>query len=170
MEQGFNPLIVIGSAQVHHTYHNPFTTRERREMVEAALAGLRPSNPPDLPNASLSIDIVALDDLFDPPRWAAMALERLPSFAVVFSNDPVTIEAFKGHEVEVRNIPEQQRNQWQGRVIRAQMAVGDPAWREAVPEPVIKIIDQLEAHTRLARLKAEAAAKTEQDNEKEQES
>ncbi len=188
--QGFEPLVAIGSAQAHHTYHNPFTADERKEMVQAALARLPDMSLPEAalaclpgpPAPSPPVPVFPLEDLFDPPRWAAMALERLPPFAVVFSNDPTTIEAFRGHDVEVRNIPEQQRSLWQGRVIREQMANGDPAWREAVPEVVVEILDRLDAPSRLARLKAEndgdvetpadgkANAKADTDNERKQES
>jgi len=143
--QGYVPLIAVGSAQAHDTFHNPFTAHERKRMVEAALTRL--------PALGLPIDVIPLEDLFDPPRWAAMALERLPSFALVFSNDHVTIEAFEGHGVKVRNIPHQQRVRWQGSVIREQMANGDPAWREAVPDEVVHILDQLGAVKRLAELR-----------------
>lgn len=148
MEQGYAPLIAIGSAQAHHTFRNPFTAAERKEMVEAAMACL-----PGLPSLTLPMEVLAMEDLFDPPRWAALALERLPPFAMVFSNDPVTITAFRDKGVEVRNIPSQQRASWQGRVIRAQMAAGDPAWRDAVPEEVVGILEALGAESRLAELR-----------------
>ena len=87
-----------------------------------------------------------------PARGAAPALAPCPPFEVVYSNDPVTPLAFQGHEAEVRTIPHQNREAWQGATIRARMAAGDPAWREAVPEPVVAILDELDGEARLVQL------------------
>lgn len=141
LAEGFEPLVVIGSSQAAHTFRDPFTFEERQQMLEAVMV-----------SEGIQGTVTGLEDLGDPPRWAQMALDRLPDFTVVFSNDELTREAFKAHGIEVRPIPHENRGRFQGTRIREQLAKDDLAWREAVPQVVSQLLDAFGGVQRLNSL------------------
>jgi nicotinamide-nucleotide adenylyltransferase len=131
-------VVAVGSSQEANTHRNPFTYEERVAMLRSLFDD--------------RIRVVAVPDIHDPPNWVAH-LERLTGpFGAVYGNDLVTLALFEeaGHAVVSPGL--QERERWQARVIRDQMASGDLDWQDAVPAPVVSWLVAHDGPARLCRL------------------
>ncbi len=129
----FDELIIgIGSAQYSHTSTNPFTSGERRTMIDRALEkeGIE------------SCEIVAIDDTNDHDTWVRYVRSVVPGFSVVFSNDPLTIRLFREKGYDVREPPLHRREEYSGTEVRRRMAGGGD-WQSLLPEVVVDYLREI---------------------------
>ena len=135
-------IIVVGSAQHSHTVENPFTAGERIQMIAKALGE---------EGISGNIHIIPVEDVHRHAIWVAHVESLVPSFDVVFSNEPVTVRLFKEAGYKVRCIELINRETWSGTEIRRRIVCGEE-WEECVPEAVVKIIEEVEGEQRMREL------------------
>jgi nicotinamide-nucleotide adenylyltransferase len=135
--------VVIGSSEAEPSWKDPFSVAERTMMLRAAF-------PAETADGSLRV--VAVPDLFDPPRWVESVTQLVPGFDLVVGNDDWTLGLFKAIGKKVRSPGFEHRDEWHASRIRRQLADGIAAWRDAVPEAVLPILENLQAPARLRGL------------------
>lgn len=137
VEDCVNVTVVVGSSEAKQGPRNPFSLAERMEMLEAACPGVR---------------FVAVPDIHDPPNYPAHVASLVGDFDRVFGNDEGTLDLFEMAGYKATSPGLMEREKLEGKTIRAWMAEGDSAWRNAVPAPVAAILDRIEGSKRLARM------------------
>ncbi len=136
-------IIVIGSAQHSHTMENPFTAGERAMMIRLALdeARIDPSQYFIIPVSDLDIHGI----------WVSHIVSLVPSFDVVYSNEPLTRRLFIESGFKVISIPFFRRKVCQATEIRRRM-IRDENWAELLPNSVAEFIKEIDGIARLQEL------------------
>ena len=133
-------IIAVGSAQWSHALKDPFTAGERIMMITRALEAL-----------NLTKYVLPIEDIQRNALYVSHIVSLTPLFDVVYSNNPLVQELFKTAGFPVRTTPLDTRQSYWGTHIREQMLSGGP-WREAVPEGVAQIIDEIDGVRRYRRV------------------
>ncbi len=123
--------IGVGSALESHTKRNPFTFAERFIMISSVLK-----------NEGINNDlyyILPIPDSNIHSTWVSIVESIVPSFQVVYSNDPLTRVLMRERGYYVEEIPLYMREVYSGEEFRRRV-VENGNWRELIPEPVYKII------------------------------
>jgi len=136
-------VIAIGSAQYGFDSLNPFTGGERLTMVRLALNEAKVDPARYL--------VVPIPDLHRPLVWVSWVVSLVGYFDVVFSNEPVTVRAFKEKGHEVRSIRLYRQELYSGSEIRRRIRE-DEEWRDLVPKSVAGYIDSLDGVARIRDL------------------
>ena len=147
LERTGQAVVAIGSSTAKTGLKNPFTAAERRRMLEAVFAA-------ELASGALSI--VEVPDLHDPPRYARHAVAIAGPVDVVFGNDEATLGLFERDGIAVERPGLVERERYEARAIRAQLAADDMLWKKAVPPAVAALLIQWDAGRRLRGLEAYA--------------
>jgi len=138
-------IIGIGSAQESFTTENPFTSGERFEMLLASLNEFEIQENKYL--------IVPIPDLNNNNQWMSYLKSILPSFKIIYSNNPlVSLLTKNDNELEIRNIPFINREKWSSTNIRRKIILNDESWIDLVPKSVRKFILQLNGLERIRLL------------------
>lgn len=95
------------------------------------------------------LEVVAVPDIHDPPRYAAHCVKLTGPIDEVFGNDERTIDLFEVEGFRVHRPGLKLRETWEGATIRAWIAEEDPQWKRAVPDAVRTILVDIEASKRL---------------------
>jgi nicotinamide-nucleotide adenylyltransferase len=74
-----------------------------------------------------------------------------PAFDVAYSNNPLVIQLFEERGVTVHQSPMFHREVLEGTEIRERMIRGED-WRELIPPPAVKVIEDVGGVKRLRRL------------------
>ncbi len=140
-------LWVIGSAEVSHTVHDPFTAGERFEMsVRMAKAerieDLWPIPVPDVHRHAI---------------WVSYLESMLPPFSEVYTSDPLSRVLFEEAGYTVPKLPFFRRELFQGTELRRRMIAGEP-WEEGVPPAVVRYLEEIQGVERLRLLAGSAEA------------
>lgn len=138
-------LVGIGSSNARPSLRNPFTVQERRAMLTACF-------PDDVKQGRLRL--VDIPDIHDPPRWVAHVLALTGPLDRVYGNDDDTLDLFEVANLRVERPGLLERERYEAKLIRAQLAEDDLAWRKAVPAPVVGLLQQWDAGRRLRGLEA----------------
>jgi nicotinamide-nucleotide adenylyltransferase len=122
--------IGVGSSQYSRTRINPFSYDERRGMIEDALVDTR------------DVDIMSIPDINDPPNYVKYVMKSTAygPFDVVFTDNPYTIELFRGKFPIIIITPEGDIPR--GTQIRDWYYNGDEYWRKYVPKSTEVIMDR----------------------------
>lgn len=136
-------LIGIGSAFESHTLKNPFTTSERIEMI---LLGL---DEEKIPRDRYLI--IPIPDTDIHTTWVSIVKTLVPSFDIIYSNDPLTTILFKEAGFEVREIPLYKRELYSGEEFR-QRVIKDENWRIIVQDVVAKYLSSRNLIKRIKEL------------------
>lgn len=134
-------LVAVGSANVSHTDRNPFTGGERVEMVHAALREAGVGNALALPVPDVGRNAV----------WPAHVASLVPSFSVLYTNNPLMARLFEEAGHEVRPAPYHERARYEGTRIRRLMLEGGD-WRALVPPAVARVVDECAGVERMRAL------------------
>lgn len=136
-------IIVIGSAQHSHTLENPFTAGERAMMVRLALdeAEIDPS----------SYFIIPVTDLDIHGIWVSHVVSFVPSFDVVYTNEPLTKRLFIESGFTVVSIPFFSRDVCSATEIRRRM-LRDENWEDLIPKSVVEFVRGIDGVKRLQEL------------------
>jgi len=134
-------IIVVGSAQVSHTFENPFTAGERVLMLKESLvsAGVDMSK----------VYIIPIPDIAMNHVWPRYVTLFTPPFHVVYTGNPLVRRLFEEANFKVKGHEMILREKYSGKYIRRLMLKNDPKWEELVPEPVVKIIKEINGIERL---------------------
>jgi nicotinamide-nucleotide adenylyltransferase len=133
-------VLGIGSADVSHTDHDPFTAGERIMMIEKAVAEF-----------DLLTYVVPIEDLNRNSVWVSHVQSMCPAFDVAYSNNPLVIQLFSEADIEVQQSELVDRDRLEGSEIR-ELMIADEGWRERVPAAVEAVVDEVEGIQRIQRV------------------
>ncbi len=140
-------ILGIGSAQLSHTLEDPFTAGERHLMISEALDAEKVTN----------YYIIPIMDINRYKVWVAHVTSQVPPFDVIFTNNELTATLFREAGIRVERPKLYDRSKYSGKEVRRRMA-RDGDWRELVPEPAARVMDELNGAARLRTLaKVESA-------------
>tara|TARA_Y100000766_G_scaffold284372_1_gene302688 strand:+ start:20453 stop:21004 length:552 start_codon:yes stop_codon:yes gene_type:complete len=140
-------VIAIGSQQAGWEPNNPWTADERTAMINAWKS-----------EQNIDADIVAIDDIHDPPNWVEHA-RKSHGDGILVTTDESTSQLYRDAGFEVREPAMMQREQFEGWRVRqtAKMlstVYDDDAVREvlksSIPQVVIEWLIQNDALFRLS--------------------
>ena len=139
-DDNLEPIICIGSAQDERTKDNPFTTEERRIMVEAVVSRL-----------DCEYQIYEIPDVNNNDLYVSHLETLVPDFDTVYSGNSLVLKLFKtaGYRIVMPEMVN--REVWEGAAIRQAMTEGDE-WEKAVPHQIVNIIHDLNGIEKLQNL------------------
>jgi nicotinamide-nucleotide adenylyltransferase len=139
-------VVVIGSSQESHTIDNPFTAGERMDMIYGALGKLRGK-----------CMVIPLQDINRNAIWVSHLRSMVPSFQVVYSNNPLVVQLISEAGIEIRKPSMYQRNLYSGTAIRKFMREGKD-WKSLVPASVAAMIEAVRGVERLSSVSGNDAS------------
>ncbi len=128
-------IVGIGSAQYSHTFDNPFTVKERAEMVENCLTG------------RIKYTVAPIPDIHNHGRWVEHVEKIVPEFDVVYANNLVVKQLFEEKGYKVKNIP-LKKTKVNATSIRNAMLKNEP-YEHYVPEGSLKVLNKINANERI---------------------
>lgn len=134
-------IIGIGSSQYHETAENPFSAKERTQMITNTLKAADISN----------YRIVSIPDIHDPPHWVHHVVSIVSDFDVVIANNPFTRKLFSEKGYVVKGTRYFDRTHYSGKEIRRRM-IHDEPWEDFVPPVVADFLHTIDGVDRLKRL------------------
>jgi nicotinamide-nucleotide adenylyltransferase len=134
------PLICIGSAQYSHTVDNPFTVKERKEMIMAVLQSL-----------NCEYEIFEIPDINNYDLYVSHLETFVPIFDQIYSGNPIVQRLFDEAGYKVVKLQMFNREVWEGSAIRLAMREGGD-WESAVPNQIVEIIQRIAGTERLKTL------------------
>lgn len=137
-------IIGIGSAQISHTFENPFTAGERHLMISRALRA----------DGIKDFFLVPIVDINQYGVWVSHVRSMVPPFQRVYTNNALTKRLFSEAGYDVSASPMFNRAQYSGTEIRKRMVAGDD-WRKYVPKAVADVIDSIDGVKRMRDLTAQ---------------
>ena len=132
----------LGSSNKPIEKNNPFSADERKKMILSSISD-------SLKN---KITIYFIPDLDNHVKWIEKIDTIVPTFDIVFSNDPLTDHLYSKRSVQVMTIPFLKRDQLSGTRIR-DLIKSDQKWDDLVPSGTKLILENLNALSRLKILK-----------------
>ena len=143
LDNSFEIIIMVGSALQSHTLQNPFTAGERVQMIKIALneGKINPSRFYIIPVTDLQIHSI----------WVSHVCSLVPSFDIVYSNEPLTKRLFLEANFIVQEIPFFNRKFYQATEIRKRMLL-DKSWERFLPTKVANYIKEINGVMRLKDL------------------
>jgi nicotinamide-nucleotide adenylyltransferase len=136
-------VIVIGSAQYSHNFHNPFTAGERLVMIRRAL------QEADINYSRLWV--VPVPDVHLHMLWVSALEGYTPRFNIVYSNEPLTRRLFIEAGYEVKSIRFFQRKIFTSTLVREKMLQGE-SWTKLIPKSVADFINKIDGVNRIRDL------------------
>ena len=136
-----NLFICIGSSNKSNESRNPFSAKERREMIASSIE----------PSMTDRIKIFDIPDVGDHERWTFEIDKTVPKYDVVFSNDEFTKTLFEKRGMNVIPVVLKDREKFSGTSIRQLIADGKN-WQDLVPSGTKKVLDKINAKERLKNL------------------
>ncbi len=133
--------IVIGSAEKSYESRNPFTAGERLLMIKSTLEANNIKDWYAIPVYDASFHFI----------WTASINMLVPSYDVVFTNDPLTKLLFKREEKQVIEVELKDRSLLSGTEIRRRIA-HDLEWRSLLSNEVVNIIESVDGINRIKLL------------------
>ncbi len=134
-------IVGIGSAQLSHTFENPFTAGERHLMISRALHDEGMHN----------FFLVPIVDINRYAVWVAHVASLVPPFDAVYSNNPLTRRLFEEAGYEVRMAPMFNREVYSGSEVRKRI-VENGKWKKLVPRGVVETIQEVKGDERLQEI------------------
>jgi len=139
-------IVGIGSAQLSHTYENPFTAGERHLMISRALAdeGLE------------RFFLVPIPDINRYAVWVSHVSSLVPPFDIVYTNNPLTRRLFEEAGYEVKGAPLFDRGRHSGTEVRRRMLSGED-WESLLHPRVAETVREVGGLERLREISRKEA-------------
>lgn len=134
-------IIGIGSSQYGNKLDNPFTSDERKLMIERSLDNSGVKN----------YNIILIPDIHNPPKWVDHVLSIVSDFEIVITNNALTKRLFLEKGYEVKETPLFNNEDFSGEEIRKRM-INEEHWSDCVPKEVEEIINEIDGVKRLKEL------------------
>jgi nicotinamide-nucleotide adenylyltransferase len=130
-------IIIIGSSQESNTDKNPFTLRERKEMIDKSLKseGI----------VKERYEVIGIEDVHDDKLWVENILKKA-KFDVVFSMNSWTKRCFDAFNIPVKEHPI--FDDISATKVR-KMIKEKKEWEGLVPEEVKKILERINLEERI---------------------
>lgn len=122
-------IIAIGSSQEKRTAENPFSFKERKDMINAVMKA----------NKISAYKIVAIPDVYNDLKWVALIEKKVKRFDILYTGNPWTIRCFRRYGKQVRRI--RLIKGINSTIIRNKMKAGK-VWKHLVPKEVYGHINQ----------------------------
>ena len=136
-----NLFIGIGSSNKSNETRNPFSAKERREMIVSSIE----------PSMIDRIKIFDIPDVGDHEKWTFEIDKIMPKYDVIFTNDEFTKTLFEKREMNVVPVVLKDREKFSGTNIRKLILDGKD-WQDLVPDGTKKVLDTIDAKNRLKNL------------------
>ena len=136
-----NLFICIGSSSKSNESRNPFSAKERREMITSSIE----------PSMAGRIKIFDIPDVGDHEKWTFEIDKIAPKYDVVFTNDEFTKTLFEKRKISVISVVLKDREKFSGTNVR-QLITDDKNWQDLVPRGTRKVLDKINAIERLKNL------------------
>ena len=136
-----NLFIGIGSSNKSNENRNPFSAKERREMIISSIE----------PSMAEQIKIFDIPDVGDHEKWAFEIDKIVPKYDVVFTNDEFTQTLFEKRELNVIPVVLKDREKFSGTNIR-NLIIEDKNWWDLVPQGTRNVLDSINAKERLKNM------------------
>jgi len=133
--------IGIGSSNKSHETRNPFTSDERKNMIQSSLDD----------EFANRISIHFIPDVDDHSKWIRLVDEVVPEYDVIFSNDNFTHELYDKQGKSVISVDLKSRSDLSGTNIR-NLILTDQNWKEFVPSGTTDVLSEINAKKRLEDL------------------
>lgn len=124
-------ILMVGSAEESRARKNPFTAKERIQMLKRSL-------PPSLLSRC---KIVSLRDIPDDSKWVSHLRAHLPKFDIVFSANRLVQKLVHEKNIPLLKPPYLKRAELEGTRIRKLLLSGKN-WRKRVPIAVSKMFPE----------------------------
>ena len=128
----------LGSSNKPIEQNNPFSAEERKKMILSSIDD----------SMKNKITIYFIPDLDNHVKWIEKIDTIVPSFDIVFSNDPLTDHLYSKRSVQVMTIPFLKRDQLSGTRVR-DLIKSDQKWDDLVPFGTKLILENLDSKNRL---------------------
>jgi len=134
-------VVVIGSAQRSHEIRHPFTAGERIQMIYRSLNA---DNQAD----TQRILLIPVPDVDIHSLWTHQIDLLIPTYDVVFTNDPFTTLLFKERSIKVIQPELYRREELSATEVRHRIA-NNGDWRKLVTTHTAKIIESISGVERI---------------------
>lgn len=134
-------IIAVGSTQYSFTTKNPFTTEERKKMIQETLEK----------NKIKNYKIIEIPDIHNPPKWVEHVESIYSDFEVVVTNNKLNQELFKKRGYQIKKTKMYDRSKLSGKEIRRRI-INQEEWKHLVPKPAVKVIEQVNGEERIIDL------------------
>jgi len=143
---GFVPELIVGIASIESnlTWKDPFSCRERIEMIWDSLGAKYRDLCLILPVPNQTNNIL----------WLQYVLQYLPRFEMAFTNNPVQTIIMQNAEIPVEAVDFTRRNELRGSLIRELIASRDRRWLDRVPVGTRTVLLEVGAEERLCSLQS----------------
>ena len=128
----------LGSSNKSIEHNNPFSAEERKKMILSSIDD----------SMKNKITIYFIPDLDNHVKWIEKIDTIVPTFDIVFSNDPLTDHLYSKRSVQVMTIPFLKRDQLSGTRVR-DLIKSDQKWDDLVPSGTKLILENLDSKNRL---------------------
>ena len=136
-----NLFICIGSSNKSNERKNPFSAKERREMIVTSIE----------PSIADRLKIFDVPDVGDHEKWTFEIDKTVPKYDIVFTNDEFTRTLFEKRKIRVVSVVLKDREKFSGTNIRNLITEGKD-WRDLVPQGTRNVLDNINAKERLQNL------------------
>ena len=126
-------ILVIGSADLERTPENPFSYRERMEMI--LRSGYRP------------FIMLPIADINNYPMWVGHVESMVPRFESVVTNNPRDRELFSTAGYPLHEVPLFSREEYNATHIRGLIARDEP-WEHLVPPGTVEVVRSINVSER----------------------
>ncbi len=131
-------VIAIGSSQEHHTVDNPFTTKERAEMISKTLGN------------DFEYTVVPIPDINDYQSWVVHVESLCPDFDVVYTGNKVVRNLFEKAGYIVK--PVNHHCYTSATQVRNMICNDEDSWKNLVPKGTLEIITECEGDNRIKKI------------------
>ena len=136
--------IGIGSSQLSDTKNDPFTSKERRQFIEAVMKK-RNIDP-------RRYEIVEIPDIFDAKKWVNHVVSTVGEFHVIYSNSDWVRNLFLNKGYKLGRKLEIFKKKYNGTNVRKLISKNDKKWTSLVPQEVVSLIKELDGIKRIKGL------------------
>ena len=136
-----NLFIGIGSSNRFNERKNPFSAKERREMIVSSIE----------PSTIDRIKIFDIPDVDDHEKWTFEIDQIVPKYGAVFTNDEFTKTLFEKRNIDVIPVVLKDREKFSGTNVR-ELIADDKNWQDLVPRGTRNVLEKINAKERLKNL------------------
>jgi nicotinamide-nucleotide adenylyltransferase len=133
--------IGLGSSNKPIQKNNPFSAKERKEMILTSIDD----------SMKQRIQIYFIPDLDNHIKWIELINTIIPKFDIIFTNDELTRHLYSKHNVTVLSIPFVKRDILSGTNIR-NMIISDQKYEDLIPEGTKNFLYKTSGKQRLKNL------------------
>ncbi len=131
-----NLIIGIGSSQDNLTFDNPFTAKERTEMIDKSLS------------KGINYSISYIPDTHDYSIWVKHVTSIVPEFDVVYANkDNIVKKLFEEKDYKVKDIAVSKKRLSATQIRNA--ILNNEAYKHNLPKGTLEVLDTINGKNRL---------------------